>query len=86
MLSTPPREALPLYLSDGDGSVSRFGSSRFGECDDLGCGRSVILSRLAYEYLREQGKPVFFSGHLPDEDAPLAAERLNDDATLTANE
>ena len=34
------------------------------ECDNEGCFRSVVLSRLAYEDLRRQGKPILFHAHL----------------------
>ena len=34
------------------------------ECDNEGCGRSVVLTRLDYEELRRQGKPILFHAHL----------------------
>jgi hypothetical protein len=33
-----------------------------------------VLTGLAYEDLRRQDKRILFPGHLPDADAPLAAE------------
>ena len=55
----------------------RDGDSPIGfvcECDDAGCARTVVLTGLAYEDLRREGKPLLFPGHLQDADAPLAAE------------
>jgi len=44
------------------------------ECDDAACSRTVVLARAAYEDLRTQRKPILCAGHVPGDDAPLAAE------------
>jgi len=45
------------------------------ECADPMCYRTVVLPRSAYDELRRQEKPILFPSHVPDEDAPLRAER-----------
>ncbi len=44
------------------------------ECADPDCRRTVVLTRTTYDDLRRQRKPILFPTHVPDEDAPLAAE------------
>jgi len=56
------------------------------ECDDAACRRTVVLSALAFEDLRRQRKPILFQGHLPDKDAPIAAERTTDGAPVPDDE
>ena len=56
------------------------------ECADPNCRRAVTLTGAAYDDLRAQGKPILFPAHVPDEDAPLGAERSETRAPATAKE
>jgi hypothetical protein len=51
------------------------------ECADPDCRRAVTLTRATYDDLRRQGNPILFLAHVPDEDAPLAAEEEETRAT-----
>jgi hypothetical protein len=51
------------------------------ECADPDCSRAVALTRATYDDLRRQSKPILFPEHVPDEDAPLGAEREETRAT-----
>jgi hypothetical protein len=56
------------------------------ECADANCRRAVTLTRAAYDDLRRHGEPILFPAHVPDEDAPLGAERRETRGPPTARE
>ena len=58
----------------GDGGLIAF----ICECADSGCTRTVGLTRAEAEELRRRGDGILAPGHMPDEDAPLAAEAAAD--------
>ena len=53
---------------------------------DPSCRRAVTLTSAAYDDLRRQGKPILFATHVPDEDAPLGAEKRETGATPSSEE
>ena len=72
--------------------INEFRSRTFGRQDDrlivfvcefadLGCPRTVELTRVMYDDLRQQGKPILCDAHVPDEDAALAGEQQEPDVS-----
>lgn len=51
------------------------------ECTDVGCHRTVELTRVMYDDLLRQGKPILCNAHAPDEDAALAGEQREPDVS-----